>query len=233
MFKRFILNLEEAIANREELLGVKLSNDEIGSAIGTVGQNVWRWRTDKAKKVPENYIDGLAKYLGVSADWLLNNDSSDPTTPIAAAIKNKRSIVDLSALYTAYRNFDRIDRAIQKSQYRFFDILPHLNNYLDIFAAFVVTDSLAPKYDIGDVIVVAPKEEATKNDYIIIVGAAESHMFNGVGYHLAKLIKRTKNQIEISYFEAGESKLAVLKTDEFIELHKILSLNAILNIETL
>ena len=229
--KKFAKNLELAIDKKEELLGHKLTNDDIGTAIGTVGANVWRWRNGVTKRLPVNYIQKLADFLGVSAEWLEHHDIESEKMPLSNNMGNKRSIVDLSALYLAYRESGDMEKAIYRCQYRFFDILPHLNNYLNIFAAIVVTDGLAPRFEVGDAIVVAPKEAVSEGDSVIVVGNPETSIFNVSGHQLAVLVTLGKSHVVVGYNEAGQYKTHKLEASEYVELHKILKLNSLLNIE--
>lgn len=229
--KKFAENLEIAIKNKQENIGHKITNQDIGKAIGTVGANVWRWRNGITKRAPSNYIVALANYLDVSADWLEHHDESVKLTTHNNKMNNKRSIVDLSSLYKEYRNVGDIESAISNSQYRFFDILPHLNNYLNIFATIVVTDCLSPRFNIGDAILVAPKETVSKGDSIIVVGEPNQSIFNATGHQLAELIFISKEHIIIRFKDNDALKEHKIDSKDFIEMHKILTLNSIMNIE--
>lgn len=223
---RFAKNLNTAIDNLKDKRGERVNNDDIGLAIGTTGQNVWRWRSGKSKKVPVNFIDSLAKYLEVSRDWLENNDPNlIPTAVNMQAIGSKKALCKIDSFYMHLIKNDSVEAAIIDSQYRLVDLPAHLSNYLGLFATIAVNEQLTPRYEVGDVLIIAPQEAIYDGDYVIVSGKSAKG-----GYRAGRYIKQDMNNFELRCFENGAYGNVPFEASD-VRVHKILNQNSLLNIE--
>jgi repressor LexA len=156
---------------REARLLKQLDQSDLAARVDIATRTVQRW--EKGDQVPDsNYLMRIAKTTGVSAHWLLTGEGEmfmqqlkPNILPLPTSRYKKVQLVSLPLLSSVpggalSQTFhpDHVDRYITVDDVR----------DTNAFALEVKGNSMAPRIENGDIIVVSPKHEVRNGDICVV-----------------------------------------------------------------
>lgn len=151
----------------------ELDQSSLAAKVGVATRTLQRW--EKGEQVPDsNYLLRLARYTGVRAEWLLTGEGEMyPTLPQRSKIiplhreqvLKKVSLFDIPLLSSVPAG---------KTAVMFHP--EHVERYVTIdnvkdptaFALVVKGNSMSPRIEDGDIVVVSPQEESRSGDICVV-----------------------------------------------------------------
>ena len=165
--------MKQTIAQRirEARIGRDFDQAKLAAKLDVATRTLQRW--EKGEQVPDsNYLLRLAKVLSVTPHWLLTGDGSMHTSDVSEKI--------LPMTIGHYKKVDLISLPLLSSVPGGAPSLmfhpDYVEKYITVdnihdssaFALEVKGNSMAPKIEDGDIIVVSPKVEARSGDICVV-----------------------------------------------------------------
>lgn len=190
--------LLERIEQRMKELGLSARRVSLLASNGENAEVVRNIQRGKTLSPRGDTINGLAKALQCSADWLLTGSkSAAPNEAVFADMRvpAKRSMPrDLPVLGTAAGSASETDGAAQLTGgvVEYLRRPPALQGVSDAYVIYVVNDSMEPALPHGEAACVNPHRPAKPGDNVIVQVRGP----DGVTYAYVKtLVRRTENDI--------------------------------------
>jgi repressor LexA len=171
------MTIGEIIYNRRKELGLTL--EEIGNATGVSKSTVKKWENGFIANMRRDKIEKLAKILQISPIVLLGNKNEDdkPNAEILSAGENIYKIPVFSSVSAGF------------GAYACSDVIDYLHLYIanpadvpEMLCIKVTGDSMYPKIEDGDIIVVRKQESVDSGSIAVVLVDGEEGFVKKVIY---------------------------------------------------
>jgi repressor LexA len=180
---------------REARLNKELDQSSLAEKIGIVTRTLQRW--EKSEQVPDGAaLMNLARATNVQPNWLLTGDGEmypppsrpENVYPLTSAVRRKVYLVDLPLV-----------SAVPAGKVSTMFHPDYVDTYVTVddvkdpqaFALKVKGNSMAPRIEDGDVVIVSPQQEARSGDICVVRVGGEDTLkkvkFEGNYVHLVPL----------------------------------------------
>jgi phage repressor protein C with HTH and peptisase S24 domain len=209
---------------RERRKAIGLDVTELANALGVSQPAVSQWEVG-ATAPNRKKLAKLAQILRVPVSWIMSEDDAPattpevPQTPVIAALPT-----DVPVYGVAVGGYDG-DFRLNGQVVDYVRRPPGIANLRNVYALWIVGESMAPWNKDGDLIYVSPARPPIVGDHVVIQMQDAADGDPGVAM-VKLLVGKTPTQLKLAQYNPGrEFNLALAKVKS---IHKVLSLRELL-----
>jgi phage repressor protein C with HTH and peptisase S24 domain len=198
---------------RERRIALKLSQPQLAKKVGGITyQAIQALEAGGGTK----HVVGLAKALGVTAEWLQDGAGAPPAartpSPRAAAAADRLQVLGMAECGPdgwSLWNGDVIDMIARPA---------NLAGVPGAYAVYVVGASMEPRYHPGELVHIHPGKPLTVGAYVLVQRKPRNDGEPPLAV-IKRLARRTGSKIVLEQF--NPSKSFEIKTDDIVSIHRV------------
>lgn len=203
---------------KEARAAKRLKQADVAARFGIKAAAVSQWETDETRPDTAKMRE-LAGLLGVTVDWLTQDDVQSPDLPSNVAGYGEAPATgswprDLPVYGSAVGSPEQHGHEVGAFEFNIGDIVDHIRRpprligVKNAFAVFVVGESMMPRYRPGAPVIIHPGVQPAIDDDVLV----ELHPARDGDPHpavLKRLVARTPTQLRLRQFNPSEDRITI------------------------
>ncbi len=218
---------QEQLADKIDMSNSNLSRIESGAV---------RYTSDSLELIASALGVGVADLLSRDPNDILNPDDATPSlnTELISAQKSAQSAPTLPTPSQMPKDVPVYGTAqggpvgafqMENGVIDYVRRPPGIADAKDIYALYIVGDSMVPRYQEGELVYVSSKRPVRPGDYVVV------EFVNGKGEQVAyckQLVRRNASTLKLS--QSNPEQIIELAMDRVIRIHRILTMNELMGV---